>query len=87
MENTIKNLMNKFDEGNMSINDLERELLVLHTNRHSTSRKGTGWYMIFITALSGLLGGMGWYHIGIEVGIFTLLVIVLMLLASIRYNQ
>ena len=55
--------------------------------RHSTSRKGTGWYMIFITALRGLLGGMGWYHISIEVGIFTLLILVIAFLASIRYNQ
>ena len=55
--------------------------------RHSTSRKGTGLYMITITALCGLLGGVGWYHLGIEVGIFTLLLLVIMVLASIRYNQ
>ena len=54
---------------------------------HSTSRKGTGWYMIFITALCGLLGGMGWYHISVEAGIFTLLILVIAFLASIWYNQ
>ena len=55
--------------------------------RQSTSRKGTGLYMITMTALCGLLGGVGWYHLGIEVGIFTLLLLVIMVLASVRYNQ
>jgi len=55
--------------------------------RHSTSREGTGLYMITMTALCGLLGGVGWYYLGIEVGIFTLLLLVIMFLASIRYNQ
>ena len=31
--------------------------------RQSTSRKGTGLYMITMTALCGLLGGVGWYHL------------------------
>lgn len=80
----IKNKMSKENEtsdkqkhGNDFISDV----------RHSTSRKGTGWYMIFVTALCGLLAGVGWYHLGIEVGIFTLLLLIVMFLASIRYNQ
>tara|TARA_R110002074_G_C12235962_1_gene638736 strand:+ start:94 stop:357 length:264 start_codon:yes stop_codon:yes gene_type:complete len=63
------------------------QVLDLYNVRHSTSRKGTGWYMIFIAAICGLLGGVGWYHLGIEVGIFTLLILIVMFLASIRYNQ
>ena len=59
----------------------------IHVVRHSTSRKGTGLYMITMTLLCGLLGGAGWYHLGIEVGIFTLLILIIMVLASIRYNQ
>jgi len=59
----------------------------IHVVRHSTSRKGTGWYMVFMTALCGLLGGVGWYNLGIEVGVFTLLLLIIMVLASIRYNQ
>ena len=81
------------DHLNKQIEKLELEnkalkkQLSLYGVRHSTSRKGTGWYMIFITALCGLLGGVGWYHLGIEVGIFTLLILIVMFLASIRYNQ
>ena len=59
----------------------------IHVVRHSTSQKGTGLYMVTMTVLCGLLGGTGWYHLGIEVGIFTLLLLVIMVLASIRYNQ
>lgn len=61
--------------------------LVIADVRHSTSRKGTGLYIITMTLLCGLLGGVGWYHLGIEVGIFTLLILIIMVLASIRYNQ
>lgn len=72
---------NKHSDKQQSDNDFMANV------RHNTSRKGTNWYMIFITALCGLLSGIGWYHFGIEVGIFTLLLLVVMFLASIRYNQ
>lgn len=48
MENEIKELMDRFDEGNMSINDLERELLVLYR----VSKRSAPWFMIgFIVGL------------------------------------
>lgn len=42
MENEIKELMDRFDEGNMSINDLERELLVLYR----VSKRYAPWFLI-----------------------------------------
>lgn len=56
-------------------------------HEHSTPKKGTGWYMIFTTALCGLFAGIWWYHSGFEVAVFILLLLILMFLASIRYNQ
>ena len=87
MKKQINDLLLKMQTGENCIGETANKLLDLYSVRHSTSRKGTGWYMIFITALCGLLGGVGWYHLGIEVGIFTLLILIVMFLASIRYNQ
>lgn len=87
MKKQINDLLLKMQNGENCIGETANKLLDLYNVRHSTSRKGTGWYMIFITALCGLLGGVGWYHLGIEVGIFTLLILIVMFLASIRYNQ
>jgi len=66
---------------------LVKEKCNLPVVKPSPTRKGTGLYMITMTALCGLLGGVGWYHLGIEVGIFTILLLVIMISASIRYNQ
>ena len=87
MKKQINDLLLKMQNGENCIGETANKLLDLYNVRHSTSRKGTGWYMIFITALCGLLSGVGWYHLGIEVGIFTLLILIVMFLASIRYNQ
>jgi hypothetical protein len=87
MKKQINDLLLKMQTGENCIGETANKLLDLYSVRHSTSRKGTGWYMIFITVLCGLLGGVGWYHLGIEVGIFTLLILIVMFLASIRYNQ
>jgi hypothetical protein len=87
MKKQINDLLLKMQTGENCIGETANKLLDLYNVRHSTSRKGTGWYMIFITALCGLLAGVGWYHLGIEVGIFTLLLLIVMFLASIRYNQ
>ena len=49
MKKRITELMDRFDEGNMSINDLERELLVLY---HVSKRSSTPWFLIgFIVGL------------------------------------
>jgi len=61
--------------------------LSIFSVKHNNSHKYTGLYIVFMTALGGLLGGMGWYLFRIEVGIFTLLVLMVMFLAAIRYNQ
>ena len=87
MKEQINDLLLKMQTGENCIGETANKLLDLYNVRHSTSRKGTGWYMIFVTAICGLLGGVGWYHLGIEVGIFTLLILIVMFLASIRYNQ
>jgi hypothetical protein len=87
MKKQINDLLLKMQTGENCIGETANKLLDLYNVRHSTSRKGTGWYMILITALCGLLGGVGWYHLGIEVGIFALLILIIMFLASIRYNQ
>ena len=87
MKKQINDLLLKMQNGENCIGETANKLLDLYNVRHITSRKGTGWYMIFITALCSLLGGVGWYHLGIEVGIFTLLILIVMFLASIRYNQ
>lgn len=87
MKKEINDLLLKMQTGENCIGETANKLLDLYNVRHSTSREGTGWYMMFVTVLCGFLGGMGWYHIGIEVGIFTLLILVIAFLASIRYNQ
>lgn len=87
MKKQINDLLLKMQNGENCIGETANQLLDLYNVRHGTSRKGTVWYMIFITALCGMLGGVGWYHLGIEVGIFTLLILIVMFLASIRYNQ
>ena len=56
-------------------------------NTHRPSRKNAGRYMIFMTLISGLLGGLFWYNLNFEVACFTLLLVIIMLLLSIRYNQ
>jgi len=71
MKKQINDLLLKMQTGENCIGETANKLLDLYNVRHGTSRKRTGWYMIFAIALCGLLGVVGWYYLGIEVGIFT----------------
>lgn len=52
MKKQINDLLLKMQNGENCIDETANKLLDLYNVRHSTSRKGTGWYMIFITALA-----------------------------------
>lgn len=87
MKKKINDLLLKMQIGENCIGETANKLLELHNSNRNTPKKHTGWYMLLITAISGILGAGVWYYFGANAGIFFLLILSIMILASIRYNQ